>query len=119
MPCQPEAHLVILDCRPVEDSVLVGEEAADPPRVVRIPTLYGGEHGPDIEFVAENAGLTAEEVVRAHSGVDYLVYMMGFTPGFPYLGRLPERRATPRLSAPRAETPGSLLSSAVLAQFPG
>ncbi len=53
------------------------------PEVVRIPTLYGGEYGPDLEFVAENAGISTEEVVDIHSGADYLIYMMGFSPGFP------------------------------------
>ena len=74
-------------------------------RLVEIPTLYGGEHGPDLEFVAEQAGLSVEEAVGLHSGVDYLVYMMGFTPGFPYLGGLPERLATPRLTTPRTVIP--------------
>ena len=75
------------------------------PRVVRIPTLYGGEYGPDIEFVASNAGLSVDEVVETHSGSDYLVYMMGFSPGFPYLGGLAEQLATPRLESPRLEIP--------------
>ena len=75
------------------------------PRVVSVPTLYGGEYGPDLEFVAENAGLTTDEVVEIHSGSDYLVYMMGFSPGFPYLGGLAERLATPRLATPRLEIP--------------
>ena len=74
-------------------------------RLVEIPTLYGGEHGPDLEFVAEQAGLSVEDAVQLHSSVDYLVYMMGFTPGFPYLGGLPERLATPRLTTPRTVIP--------------
>ena len=74
-------------------------------RVVQVPTLYGGEYGPDLEYVAEHASLTTEEVVAAHSGSDYLVYMMGFTPGFPYLGGLSEELATPRLDTPRSEIP--------------
>ena len=74
-------------------------------RVVMIPTLYAGEYGPDIESVAKNAGLTADDVVDIHSGTDYLVYMMGFSPGFPYLGGLDERLATPRLESPRIEIP--------------
>ena len=75
------------------------------PRIVHIPTLYGDEHGPDLELVAEGAGLSTEEVISVHAGTDYLVYMMGFTPGFPYLGGLSEALATPRLSTPRVETP--------------
>ena len=83
----------------------LAERPTENPRVVRIPTLYGEEHGPDLEFVAEHAGLTPEEVVSIHSGTDYLVYMMGFTPGFPYLGGLSDKLGTPRLATPRVETP--------------
>jgi KipI family sensor histidine kinase inhibitor len=82
-----------------------GGQAQERPRVVHIPTLYGGEHGPDLPFVAEQCGLTTDEVVRVHSETEYLVYMMGFTPGFPYLGGLDERLATPRLPTPRQEIP--------------
>ena len=82
-----------------------GDRVTSTPRVVLLPTLYGGEHGPDLEFVAVNAGLTIDEVVKLHSGTDYLVYMMGFSPGFPYLGGLAERLATPRLESPRLEIP--------------
>jgi KipI family sensor histidine kinase inhibitor len=79
-----------------------GGEATGP-RVVHLPTLYGGEYGPDTEFVAQHAGMTPQEMIAVHSGPDYLVYMMGFSPGFPYLGGLDERLATPRLDSPRAE----------------
>ena len=75
------------------------------PRVVHIPTSYGGEYGPDTEFVCQSAGMTPKEMVTVHSGVDYLVYMMGFSPGFPYLVGLDERLATPRLDSPRVEVP--------------
>ena len=81
------------------------EAGAARARVVQIPTLYGGEYGPDTEFVSQNAGMTPREMIAVHSGVDYLVYMMGFSPGFPYLGGLDERLATPRLESPRAEVP--------------
>ncbi|BFL73217.1 5-oxoprolinase subunit PxpB [Anaerococcus nagyae] len=78
-------------------------------RLIEIPTLYGGEYGPDISNVAENAGLSEDEVIKIHAGVDYLVYMMGFLPGFTYLGGLDERIATPRLSSPRLKiVPGSV-----------
>ncbi|MFQ8599276.1 MAG: carboxyltransferase domain-containing protein [Oscillospiraceae bacterium] len=60
--------------------------------------LYGGEEfGPDLEYVAQYNGLTPEQVVKLHSKRDYLVYMLGFTPGFPYLGGMDARIATPRL----------------------
>ncbi|MFP7170703.1 5-oxoprolinase subunit PxpB [Terribacillus sp. 7520-G] len=71
--------------------------------VYEIPTYYGGETGPDLDFVADHNGLTADEVIRIHSSRDYLIYMMGFVPGFPYLGGMPEEIATPRREDPRAK----------------
>ena len=73
--------------------------------VVEIPTVYGGEFGPDLGFVASHNNLTEDEVVAIHSGTDYLVYMLGFIPGFTYLGGMDPRIATPRLSSPRTLTP--------------
>ena len=75
------------------------------PKVAEIPTLYGGEHGPDLSHVAEHNGLDPDEVIQIHSGTEYLVYMMGFTPGFPYMGGMSERIATPRLQTPRTAIP--------------
>lgn len=80
--------------------------------IVHIPTLYGGDMGPDIAFVAEHNGIDEQEVVRIHSGADYLVYMMGFSPGFAYLGGLDERLATPRLQSPRTEIPAGAVGIA-------
>ncbi len=80
--------------------------AVKPPKVVEIPTLYGGEHGPDLTYVAEHNGLSTEEVIQVHSGTEYLVYAMGFTAGFPYLGGMSERIAAPRLQTPRTVIPG-------------
>lgn len=71
------------------------------PQVVRIPVLYGGEYGPDLNNVAMHNKLTDQEVIDYHSTKEYLVYMLGFTPGFPYLGGMDERIATPRLREPR------------------
>ena len=73
--------------------------------IVEIPTVYGGEFGPDLGFVASHNHLTEADVVRIHSGTDYLVYMMGFIPGFTYLGGMNPRIATPRLSSPRTHIP--------------
>jgi len=73
------------------------------PRVYEIPTLYGGKYGPDIENVAKHNGLTVEQVIGIHTSKDYLIYMLGFTPGFPYLGGMDERIATPRLANPRTK----------------
>ena len=80
-------------------------EIEDTPRIVEIPTLYGGDYGPDLAFVAHNAGMSEQDVVEIHSGTDYLVYAMGFSPGFPYLGGLDPRLDTPRLKSPRTSIP--------------
>ncbi len=76
-----------------------------PPMVIEIPVCYGEEYGPDIDYVAESHGLTVEEVIRIHSEPEYLIYMVGFTPGFPFLGELPEILHTPRLETPRTSVP--------------
>jgi KipI family sensor histidine kinase inhibitor len=73
--------------------------------VIEVPTVYGGEFGPDLAFVASHSRLSEAEVVQIHSGTDYLVYMMGFSPGFPYLGGMSPRIATPRLKTPRTAIP--------------
>lgn len=70
-------------------------------RIFEIPVCYGGEYGLDIENIAEHAGLSIEEVIKIHSSKDYLIYMLGFLPGFTYLGGLDERIHTPRLASPR------------------
>ncbi|MBI2163979.1 MAG: 5-oxoprolinase subunit PxpB, partial [candidate division NC10 bacterium] len=75
------------------------------PKLVRIPTVYGGIYGPDLPFVAEHAGLGEAEAIRLHSQPTYHVYMIGFTPGYTYLGGLPERLHTPRLQSPRLKVP--------------
>lgn len=80
-------------------------DALPPPRVVEIPVCYGGEMGPDLEEVGRHHGLAAEEVVRIHAGGDYRVYMLGFAPGFAYLGGLDERIVTPRRPTPRTRVP--------------
>jgi len=74
-------------------------------RIVEIPVCYGGGFGPDLDFVCRHCGLTAEEVIRRHSAPIYRVHMLGFTPGFPYLGGMDKSLATPRLSSPRRVIP--------------
>ena len=78
-----------------------GDLKATKKKVVSIPVCYEEEFGPDLAFVAEHAGLTKEEVIEIHTSKAYLIYMLGFQPGFPYLGGLDERIFTPRLSTPR------------------
>jgi len=76
-----------------------------PPKIVEISVCYGEEFGPDIDYVAESHDLTVAEVIRIHSEPEYLIYMVGFTPGFPFLGGLPEKLHTPRLETPRTSVP--------------
>jgi inhibitor of KinA len=82
------------------------------PRVVHIPVCYGGELGPDLDFVAQHSGLSAQEVVAVHEGAPYRVYMLGFTPGFPYLGGMSPRIAAPRLERPRPRIPAGTVGIA-------
>ena len=74
-------------------------------REIEIPVRYGGEDGPDLADVATHTGLTAQEVVRRHAAVDYIVYFLGFLPGFAFMGGLPPELATPRRAEPRTAVP--------------
>jgi KipI family sensor histidine kinase inhibitor len=75
------------------------------PRHVEIPVCYGGEHGPDLIDVSLMLGITPEQVIELHSSVTYLVYFLGFVPGFAYLGELPQALVTSRLATPRRRVP--------------
>ena len=75
------------------------------PRVVDVPVCYGGEFGPDLARVAAQAKLSPEEVIKRHSKAEYLVHLIGFAPGFPYLGGLPKELHTPRHTKPRMVVP--------------
>jgi inhibitor of KinA len=81
-------------------------------RIVVIPVCYGGEFGPDLEDVAEHNGLSVEEVIEIHTSADYPVYMLGFAPGFAYLGGMSERIATPRRKTPRLSIPSGTVGIA-------
>jgi KipI family sensor histidine kinase inhibitor len=74
-------------------------------RLVEIPVHYGGEYGPDLADVAAHTGLTPAEVVRRHTAADYVVYLLGFLPGFSFMGGLPPELATPRRAEPRLAVP--------------
>lgn len=84
------------------DRAAMDDEAV---RVVEIPVCYGGEFGPDIDTVGQHAGLSRPEVIQIHSAPEYLIYMVGFTPGFAFLGGLDDRLVTPRLKTPRTRVP--------------
>ena len=79
------------------------------PRKVEVPVCYGGEYGPDLHDVTVLRGLTAARVVELHSSAEYVVYFLGFVPGFAYLGGLADELVTPRLATPRRSVgPGSV-----------
>jgi inhibitor of KinA len=78
-------------------------------RLVEIPVSYGGEHGPDLEDVAELHRIASARVIELHAATEYVVYFLGFVPGFAYLGEVPEELVTPRLPTPRRSVaPGSV-----------
>jgi KipI family sensor histidine kinase inhibitor len=82
------------------------------PKVTKIPVLYGEDFGPDLEKVAEYLQLTPEEVIRLHCSKPYFIYMIGFMPGFPYMGELPDPLITPRLKTPRLSVPAGSVAIA-------
>ncbi|MCU0248661.1 MAG: 5-oxoprolinase subunit PxpB [Vicinamibacterales bacterium] len=81
------------------------EQVREAARTVEIPVKYGGEAGPDLADVAAAAGVDEQAVAELHAGGEYVVFMLGFMPGFPYLGGLPPGLAMPRLASPRAVVP--------------
>ncbi len=83
----------------------LNQETPIPQRMVEIPVCYGGEFGPDLEFVADINNISTSEVVRLHSSGEYLVHMIGFAPGFPYIGGMQAGIAAPRKKTPRGKIP--------------
>ncbi|REK74869.1 5-oxoprolinase subunit PxpB [Paenibacillus paeoniae] len=107
---QEKGHASVYEtvCKRLEQCLSLLSEKEDnrlPERVVTIPVCYGGDYGPDLQEVAEHCGLSAEEVVSLHTSGSYSVYMIGFAPGFPYLGGMPPSIAAPRHKTPRIVIP--------------
>jgi KipI family sensor histidine kinase inhibitor len=82
------------------------------PKLTQIPALYGGSYGPDLEEVAKYHQISPEEVIQLHCSKPYFIYMIGFMPGFPYMGELPEALITPRLKTPRLSVPAGSVAIA-------
>ena len=101
---------LILDAQREEPSL----RALPAPATHEIPVRYGGEYGLDMAFVCTHTGLTENEVIAIHTGVEYTVYAVGFVPGFPYLGTLDARLDMPRLETPRIRIPGGSVGIAQL-----
>lgn len=76
-----------------------------PGKRLTVPVFYGGDYGPDLQWVADHLRISVDEVIRLHTATIYRVYMIGFTPGYPYMGELPQRLAVPRRSTPRTRVP--------------
>ena len=93
---EQELHLLLANLDEVE---------APAPRQIEIPVCYGGAFGPDLGFVAEHNGLTEEEVIAIHTTGTYSVHMIGFAPGFPFIGGMSEKIAAPRRKSPRLRIP--------------
>jgi antagonist of KipI len=100
------ASQALLDC-------VAAEATPEPPgRLHVLPTVYGGEGGPDLERVARHTGLSPDRVVARHAALEYRAMMLGFAPGFAYLGMLPPELDMPRLATPRPRVPGGSVAVA-------
>jgi KipI family sensor histidine kinase inhibitor len=110
---------LVLEEAAVRDAIAVALDAADKPsvpadraRVVTVPVRYGGPDGPDLAEVAVRTGRSEMDVVQLHAGTEYHVFCVGFTPGFPYLGLVPEELALPRRPTPRLRVPAGSVAIA-------
>jgi KipI family sensor histidine kinase inhibitor len=91
---------------------VLGQTPFPEPKLTQIPALYGGFYGPDLEEVAKYHQISPEEVIQLHCSKPYFIYMIGFMPGFPYMGELPEALITPRLKTPRLSVPAGSVAIA-------
>jgi len=94
-----------LKARITEVAARPGSAGLPQAKLLTVPVFYGGEYSPDLEWVAGHLGIPADEVIRLHTETIYRVYMIGFTPGYPYMGELPAALAVPRRSTPRTRVP--------------
>jgi KipI family sensor histidine kinase inhibitor len=91
---------------------LVEEASNRKRRFIEVPVRYGGNYGIDLESIASHLHLKVEDVIRIHSERTYTIFMMGFTPGFPYMGKLHDAIITPRLPTPRTRVPAGTVAIA-------
>lgn len=91
-----------------------GSGAFPAPTMHEIPVRYGGQYGLDMEFACFHTGLSQEEFIAIHTGVEYTVFAVGFIPGFPYMGTLDRRIGLPRLETPRTRVPAGSVGIAQL-----
>jgi KipI family sensor histidine kinase inhibitor len=95
----------LLKTRITDIAAQTGSSGLPQAKLITVPVFYGGDYGPDLEWVCGRLGMSAEDVIRLHSETVYRVYMIGFTPGYPYMGELPAALAVPRRSTPRTRVP--------------
>jgi len=110
---------LVLEEAAVRDMIAVALDAAGGPgmtanraRAISVPVRYGGPDGPDLAEVADRTGRSEADVVRLHAAVEYRVFCVGFVPGFPYLGLVPEELALPRRATPRLHVPAGSVAIA-------
>lgn len=101
---RPVIDLDTLSQRVLKSWPKLGSSASEG-RMVEIPVVYGGSAGPDLDNVARHTGLSTREVIERHSNAEYVVYFLGFLPGFAYMGGLDASLATPRHTTPRVSIP--------------
>jgi len=104
-PLKADTHALAKQLEQAWRTTSVREPASIASKVVEVPVRYGGEDGPDLGVVAKHAGCTPEAVAKLHANGDYIVYFVGFQPGFGYLGGLDPRLHTPRRADPRQTVP--------------
>lgn len=103
--CRKLAGLLKAEENQAASGMWAAEENRTAGGILAVPCCYGGRYGPDLADMEKALQMTADEIVRLHCGVDYKVYMIGFLPGFPYLGGMDERIRMPRLAVPRTKIP--------------